>query len=76
MLGTFNSEAQIDEALAILDETPYGDEELEKVGQCLKKQIRNCSLKERIETGKALRQRPYILREEAASLMEVYPLSV
>ena len=76
VLGTFNSEAQIDEALAILDETPYGDEELEKVGQCLKKQIRNCSLKERIETGKALRQRPYILREEAASLMEVYPLSV
>ena len=43
---------------------------------CLKERIRGTSLKERIDTGKGLRQRPYILREEAADLMEVYPLSI
>ena len=75
-LGTFNSEEQIDEAVAVLDETPYCSEELERADRCLKERIRSCPLRERIETGKALRQRPYILREEVAALMEVYPLSV
>ncbi|WP_279180738.1 aldo/keto reductase [Anaerotruncus colihominis] len=76
VLGTFNCEAQIDEALAALDETPYCSEELQEVGLRLKKRIESCSLKERIEAGKLLRQRPYILREEVAALMGVYPLSV
>ena len=76
VLGTFNSADQIDEALTALDETPYCSEELERADRCLKERIRSCPLRERIETGKALRQRPYILREEVAALMEVYPLSV
>ena len=74
--GTFNSKEQIDEALSVLEEAPYSEAELKKVQTCLKERIRGTSLKERIDTGKGLRQRPYILREEAADLMEVYPLSV
>ena len=58
------------------NETPYCSEELQEVGLRLKKRIESCSLKERIEAGKLLRQRPYILREEVAALMGVYPLSV
>ena len=76
VLGTFNSKEQIDEALSVLEEAPYSEAELKKVQTCLKERIRGTSLKERIDTGKGLRQRPYILREEAADLMEVYPLSV
>ena len=76
VLGTFNSKEQIDEALSVLEEAPYSEAELKKVQICLKERIRGTSLKERIDTGKGLRQRPYILREEAADLMEVYPLSV
>ena len=67
---------QIDEALSVLEEAPYSEAELQKVQTCLKERIRGTSLKERIDTGKGLRQRPYILREEAADLMEVYPLSI
>ena len=76
VLGTFNSKEQIDETLSVLEEAPYSEAELKKVQTCLKERIRGTSLKERIDTGKGLRQRPYILREEAADLMEVYPLSV
>ena len=76
VLGTFNSKEQIDEALSVLEEAPYSEAELKKVQTCLKERIRGTSLKERIDTGKGLRQRPYILREEAADLMEVYPLSI
>ena len=63
-------------SLSVLEEAPYSEAELKKVQTCLKERIRGTSLKERIDTGKGLRQRPYILREEAADLMEVYPLSI
>lgn len=76
VLGTFNDTAQIDEALKTLDQPLYNSEELSLIQKFLQERIESCSLKERTEAGKALRQRPYILREEAADLMQVYPMSV
>lgn len=76
VLGTFNSTEQIDEALETLKQTAYTEEELTRIQKQLRKTINERPLQERFEAGKALRQRPYILREEAADLMNVYPMSV
>lgn len=76
VLGTFNSTDQIDEALKTLEQPLYRNEELDLVQKRLRETIAGRPLQERFEAGKALRQRPYILREEAADLMAVYPMSV
>lgn len=76
VLGTFNSTEQIDEALKVLEQPVYSEEELQLVQKRLRECVSSRPLEERFAAGKALRQRPYILREEAADLMEVYPMSV
>lgn len=76
VLGTFNSTEQIDEALKVLEQPAYSEEELQLVQKRLRECVSSRPLEERFAAGKALRQRPYILREEAADLMDVYPMSV
>lgn len=76
VLGTFNSKNEINEAIKTLYQEPYSAKERSEQEGKLKERINQVDLERKIEVGKALRQRPHILREEVADLFGVYPLSV
>ncbi|EJP76037.1 MULTISPECIES: aldo/keto reductase [Campylobacter] len=76
VLGTFNSKDEINEAIKTLYQEPYSAKERSEQEGKLKERINQVDLERKIEVGKALRQRPHILREEVADLFGVYPLSV
>jgi predicted aldo/keto reductase-like oxidoreductase len=76
VLGTFNSPSQIDEALSALEAPLYSESELSAVQKKLRAHIAECPYEKRLQAGRQLRSRPAVLREEAADLMQVYPLSI
>jgi len=76
VLGTFNSKDEINEAIKTIYQEPYSAKERSEQEGKLKERINQVDLERKIEVGKALRQRPHILREEVADLFGVYPLSV
>ncbi|MGN0333554.1 MAG: aldo/keto reductase [Lachnospiraceae bacterium] len=77
VLGAFNDRSQIDEA-AEASETcePYSEADLAEIQKRLRENIAALPLELRYQAGKAIRQRPYILREEVGDLFQVSPLSV
>ena len=66
----------MNEAIKTLYQEPYSAKERSEQEGKLKERINQVELERKIEVGKALRQRPHILREEVADLFGVYPLSV
>lgn len=77
VLGGFNEKEHIDEAIHAMDcHVPYTPEEYHLVRHNLRKQMDRLPMETRVRIGSALRKRPFILREEAADVLRVYPLSI
>lgn len=77
VLGSFNDKSQIDEAIYAMEHhIPYSQAELEQVHVNLHNRIHELPLNTRFEVASAIRKRAYILRDEAADLLEVYPMSI
>lgn len=77
VIGGFNEKSEIDEAVSAVEtHVPYTAEEMALVQERLAARISPLEHERRFEVAKAINERPYILREEAAELFGVYPMSL
>ncbi len=77
IVGGFSSKEHVDDAVsALANHVPYTEEEKVKVQKALQERIMTIPLEERYKIAMDMCTKMYILRDEVAQFMNVYPMRI
>ncbi|GAA0732938.1 aldo/keto reductase [Clostridium oceanicum] len=77
VLGGFSNKKHVDDAVfALENHVPYSKEEIQLIDKKVRKKINTIPLEKRYEIAMELCKKMYILRDEVAEFMNVYPMRI